>query len=96
MGKSRIIPLARGLISGEKEPIYGQFEISLANNKDVKIIVRRNPYSGRSDVKFSVPCSSFQSIIDVLYEAKEKLDEIWLSRIATTELRAKKKYLKKI
>ncbi len=90
MEKSDIIPLARGLLGGETDSIYGQLEISLDNKNDVEIIVRRKPYSGHPDIKFSIPNTSFQSIIDVLCEAKEKLDEIWLSRLAVTELEEKK------
>ncbi|MDH5448860.1 MAG: hypothetical protein OEY24_08680 [Candidatus Bathyarchaeota archaeon] len=91
MGRSRTIPLARGLIAGETTPIYGQLEVSITNNSDIKIVIRRKPYTGRSDVKFSISSTSLQRLIDILQESKEKLDDIWLSRVATRELRAKKK-----
>lgn len=88
MRKSKTIPLARGLVGGEIDSIYGQLEISLNNYKDVTIAIRRKPYSGNSDIKFSIPSTSLQSIIAVLCEAKEKLDDVWLSKAAVTELKA--------
>ena len=91
MGKSRTIPLARGLIAGETNPIYGQLEISLINNNNIQIMIQRRPYSGHSDIRFSIPYTSLQSIVDVLNEACEKLDDTWLSRIATTELKVRHK-----
>ncbi len=91
MANSKTIPLARGLIVGETAPIYGQLEISITNHNNIKFILRRKPYSGQSDLKFSIPSPSLQSFIDVLHEAREKLDDIWFSRVAKTELNAKKK-----
>jgi hypothetical protein len=90
MGKSRTIPLARGLVCGETSTIYGQLEVLLSDYKKVKIVIKRKPYSGHSDVKFSIPCTDLQDVIDILKKAKEKLDEYWLSRVAAKELKAKK------
>lgn len=90
MAKSRTIPLARGLIGGETTEIYGQLEVFLTNYKNVKVVIKRKPYSGHSDVKFSVECTDLQDIINILNKAKEKLDEYWLSRVAIAELKAKK------
>jgi bisphosphoglycerate-dependent phosphoglycerate mutase len=89
MRKSRTVPLARGLIAGEKNPIYGQLEISLINDSNIQILIQRKPYSGHSDIRFSIPYTSLQSIVDVLHGALEKLDDTWLSRIATKELEAR-------
>ena len=94
MVKSRTIPLSRGLIGGKVNSIYGQLEVSLTNHKNVKILIRRKPYSGHSDVKFSVTCAELQNIIDILQEAKEQLDAQWLSRVATTELKTKEKTIR--
>jgi len=91
MRKSRTVPLARGLIAGETSPIYGQLEISLINENNIQILIRRKPYSGHTDIRFSIPYTSLQSIVDVLHEALEKLDDTWLSRIATTELKVRHK-----
>ncbi len=89
MGKPKTVPLARGLIAGDTDPIYGQLEISLINDKNIQIMIRRKPYTGHFDVSFSIPHTSLQSIVDVLYEASEKLDDAWLSRIAKKEVQAK-------
>lgn len=88
MGKSKTAHLAQGLIAGETDPIYGQLEISLINDKSVEIMIRRKPYSGQPDISFSIPYTSLQSIVDILFEASEKLDDAWLSRVAQTELQA--------
>jgi hypothetical protein len=91
MRKSRTVPLARGLIAGETNPIYGQLEVSLVNNNNIQVLIQRKPYSGHSDIKFSIPYTSLQSIVDVLHEALEKLDDTWLSRMATKELEVRHK-----
>ena len=91
MGKSKTIPLARGLIAGETDPIYGQLEISLINDKNIQVMIRRKPYSGHSDISFSIPHTGLQSIFHVLHEASEKLEDTWLSRIATTELQTRRR-----
>lgn len=89
MKKSRTIPLARGLIGGKFGPIYGQLEVFLTNYKNVKVIINRKPYSGHSDVKFSIACTDLQGIIKILEEAKKKLDECWLQRTTIMELSQK-------
>jgi len=86
MVRSKNIPLARGLIGGKTDPIYGQFEVFLTNRKNVKVIIKRKPYSGHSDINFSIPCTDLQDIIDVLYEAKKQLDSRWLSNAAIAQL----------
>ncbi len=88
MGKSKTVPLARGLVGGEVNTIYGQLEVFLTNYKNVKITIRRKPYSGHSDIQFTIPWTDFQDIIEVLLEAKEKLDLQWLSRVAVTQSKA--------
>jgi len=90
MGKSRTIPLARGLIGGETSFIYGQLEMFLTNYDNIKIVIKRKPYSNLSDVKFSIPITDLQDLINILREAKEKLADHWLSRAATIELKRRK------
>jgi len=89
MGKPRTIPLARGLVGGEVNSIYGQLEVSLTNYRNIKITIRRKPYSKGSNVSFSIPCTSLKQLLDILHEAHDKLDEIWLSRVATVELKGR-------
>ena len=85
MGKPKTVPLARGLIAGETDPIYGQLEISLVDDSNIEILIQRKPYSGQSDISLSIPQTSLQSIFEILQQAREKLDENWLSRVATAE-----------
>ena len=89
MKKSRTTPLARGLIGGDVTPIYGQLEVFLTNYKNVKIIINRKPYSGQPDVKFSIACTDLQNVIEILNEAKRKLDECWLQRAAIMDISKK-------
>lgn len=88
MGNSKIIPLARGLIGGEATVIHGQLEVFLTNYNKVEVLLKRKIHSGRPDIKFSIPCADLQDLIDILVEAKVKADSYWLSRVATTELKA--------
>jgi hypothetical protein len=89
MGNSKTIPLARGLIGGEATVIHGQLEVFLTNYNKVNITMKRKIYSGRRDIRFSIPCADLQDLIDILSEAKDKADSYWLSRVATTELKAR-------
>jgi hypothetical protein len=89
VGKPRTVPLARGLVGGEVSPIYGQLEVSLTNYKKLTITIRRKPYCGRRDVKFSILHTDLQDIIDILEEARQELDEQWLARAATGEVEVK-------
>lgn len=90
MAKSRKIPLARGLIGGKTDSIQGQLEVYLANYKRVDIMLKRKAYSGRRDIKFSIPSTDLQDMMDILYEAKAKIEEQWLSTVATTEIQVRK------
>jgi len=85
MQKSRMIPLAKGLIGGKGEGIHGQLEVFLTNHDTIEIVFHRKPYGGASNVDFSISCDDLQDMINILSEAKEKSDNYWLSRAATTE-----------
>ncbi len=91
MGKSKMIPLVSGLIGREAHSIHGQLEVSLINYDTVHIAIRRKAYSGLSDVKFSVSDTDLQDIIDILNEAKKKVDTYWLSRAAVKSQGKKQK-----
>jgi len=82
MGKSKKIPLVSGLIGRKARSIHGQLEVSLINYDTVHIAIWRKTYSGLSNVKFSVADTDLEDIIDILNEAKEKIDTHWLSRVA--------------
>ena len=85
MERSKAVPLTRGLIAGDTDPIYGQIEISLIDDQSVEISIQRQPYSGQPDIKFLIPQTSLQNLLDALHEAREKLDAAWLSRVAKQE-----------
>ena len=82
MGKTKKIPLAKGLIGREAGSIHSQLEVSLVNYDTVHIAICRKTYSGLSDVEFSIADTDLQDIIDILSEAKRKVDTHWLSKIA--------------
>ncbi len=89
MGKPRTVPLVSGLIGGKTSSIYGQLEVYLLNHKEMKIIIRREPYVGRSDIEFSMSCNDFQDLLECLTEAHRKLDAYWLEREASISLAEK-------
>ncbi len=89
MRKSRKIPLACGLVGGKTDSIQGQLEVYLNDYKTIDIVFKRKAYSKHRDVKFSTPDVDLQDIIDILHDAKKKLDEQWLSTVASTRLTRK-------
>jgi len=82
MEESKKIPLVNGLIGRESHSISGQMEVSLIGYDTVHIAIWRKTYSGLSDVEFSVSETDLQEIIDILTDAKKKIDACWLSRAA--------------
>lgn len=82
MRKSKKIPLASGLIGHEARSMHGQLEVSLSDYSTVHVAIWRKAYCGLPDVRFSVADTDLQDIIDILNEAKKKIDTYWLSRIA--------------
>ena len=96
MGKSKKIPLVSGLIGRDARSIHGQLEVSLINYDTVHIAIKRKVYSGLSDVKFSVADTDLQDIIDILNEAKKKIDTYWLSRVAVKSQGIKRERQRKI
>ena len=93
MGKKKKISLANGLIGREAHSILGQLEVSLINYDTVHIAIWRKAYSGLSNVKFSIADTDLQDIIDILSEAKRKVDMQWLSKIAV-ESQSKKERIR--
>lgn len=81
MRRLRTIPLVSGLIGHNQGSSYGQLEVTLTDYKTIHISIKRKPYSGKSDVKFSVPFADLREIIDFFQDAQKKLDGYWLSMI---------------
>ena len=82
MVKSKKIPLVSGLIGRETQSIHAQLEVSRIDYDTINIVIRRKAYSGLPDIEFSVADTDLQDIIDILNEAKKKIDTYWLSRAA--------------
>lgn len=92
MGKSKKIPLVSGLIGSKSRSVHGQFEASYINYNTVKIELKRKLYTGLSDVKFSIADTDLADIVQMLYEANQKIEAYWLTKISPKrrELKAKK------
>lgn len=86
MQKSKGHPLAMGLIGHESGAVYAQIEITLRDFDTVDFVIRREPYSNLPDVKFSIDYRDIDDVIEILNEAKKKLDAYWISRLAAEEL----------
>jgi hypothetical protein len=88
-GKSRRIPLAKGLIGSKAQSTHGQLEVTYVNYDMVYIAIWRRMYSGLPDVKFSVADTDLPDIIEILTEAQRKINDSWLSRISARTVKAK-------
>jgi hypothetical protein len=86
-GKSKKIPLANGLIGSKAQSIHGQLEVTYANYDTVHIAIWRKMYSGLSDVNFSVADTDLPDIIEILAEAKKKIESYWLSTFLKKQLK---------
>lgn len=76
------------MLGRESGSIYGQIEVSLSDHDTVNIVIRREAYSGLPDIEFSITDTDLQDFINVLEEAKKKVDAYWISRLATTSVKA--------
>jgi hypothetical protein len=88
-GRSKKIPLAKGLIGSKAQLIHGQLEVTYANYDTVRIKIWRKMYSGLPDVNFSVADTDLPDIIEILSEAKKKINGHWLLRISAKTIKAK-------
>ena len=89
MGKSKVTPLAKGLIGSKAQLIHGQLEVACTNYGTVHIRIWRKMYSGLPDVNFSVAETDLPDIIEILTEAQNKIDSYWLSRISAKTIKMK-------
>ena len=78
--------LANGLIGSKAKMIHGQLTVEYINFNKVKINLWRKLHSGLPDVEFSVEDTDLPEIIELLVEAKKKIDESWLSKISAQGL----------
>lgn len=89
MGKSKMTPLAKGLIGSKAQSIHGQLEVTCTNYYTVHIRIWRKMYSGLPDVNFSVADTDLPDIIEILTEAQKKIDSNWLSRISAKTIKTR-------
>jgi len=89
MGKSKITPLAKGLIGSQAHSIHGQLEVTYVNYNTVRIRIWRKMYSGLPDVNFSVTDTDLPDIIEILTNARKKINGYWLSRISAKTIKTK-------
>ncbi|MEM2466619.1 MAG: hypothetical protein QXZ47_04920 [Candidatus Bathyarchaeia archaeon] len=82
MGKTSVIPLAKGLIGSKAKTINGQMEVTYHNYKTVEITIWRRMYTGQPDVKFKIADTDLPDIIEILIRAQRKIENHWLSKIA--------------
>jgi len=82
MEKSKKIPLVSGLVGRKAGSIHAQLEVSLINYDNIHIAIRRKAYSGLPDVEFSIADTDLQDFVDIINEAKGKLDTNWLQTLA--------------
>jgi len=76
------IPLASGLIGRKAGSIHGQIEVSLSNRSNINIAIWRKAFCGLPDVEFSVADADLEDIIQILEEARRKVDTFYyVSRI---------------
>jgi hypothetical protein len=89
MVKTKMTPLAKGLIGSQAHSIHGQLEVTCTNYGTVHIRIWRKMYSGLPDVNFSVADTDLPEIIEILTEAKKKINGCWLSRISANTIKTK-------
>lgn len=82
MGKTSIIPLAKGLIGSKAKAINGQIEITYHNYKTVNITIWRKMYTGQPNVSFTIADTDLPDILEALIQAQKKIEDHWLSKIA--------------
>lgn len=80
-------PLVTGLIGHKSGLVYAQMEVYTRDQNTLELIIRRTPYSNLPNIEFSIDDRDVEEIIDILKEAKKKLDALWISRLAATESR---------
>ena len=74
-------PLAMGLLGQKSGLVYAQMEIYLRDYNNLDFAIRRKLYSNLPDIEFSINNMDLEDIIDILNEAKKKLDAHWFSSL---------------
>jgi hypothetical protein len=76
------IPLVNKLLGSKAKSIRGQLVVKYIDYDTVKIALYRKMHCGLPDIEFSVADTDLPEILELLTEAKQKIDSYWLSKIA--------------
>jgi hypothetical protein len=76
------IPLVNKLLGSKAKSIRGQLVVKYIDYNTVKIALYRKIHCGLPDIEFSVADTDLPEILELLTEAKQKIDSYWLSKIA--------------
>jgi hypothetical protein len=81
---SNEITLVNKLLGSKAKLIHGQLVVKYIDYDTVKIGLYRKLHSGLPDVEFSVSDQDLPELLELLTEAKQKIDSYWLSKIDAT------------
>lgn len=79
------ITLVNELLGSKTKSIRGQFVVKYIDYDTVKIAFYRKLHSGLPDIEFTIADTDLPEILELLTEAKQKIDDQWLSKIATEQ-----------
>lgn len=76
------ISLVNELLSSKTKSIRGQLIVKYINYDTVDIGLYRKLHCGLPDIEFSVADTDLPELLELLTEAKQKIDSYWLSKAA--------------
>ena len=79
------ITLVNELLGSKAKSIRGQFVVKYIDYDTVKIAFYRKLHSALPDIEFTIADTDLPEILELLTEAKQKIDDQWLSKIATEQ-----------
>ena len=79
------ITLVNELLGSKTKSIRGQFVVKYIDYDTVKIAFYRKLHSDLPDIEFTIADTDLPEILELLTEAKQKIDDQWLSKIATEQ-----------
>ena len=80
--RSNEITLVNKLLGSKLKTIRGQLVVNYIDYDTVKIGLYRKLHCGLPDIEFSVADTDLPEILELLTEAKQKIDGLWLSKAA--------------
>lgn len=93
------ILLVNKLLGSKAKSIRGQLVVKYINYDTVNIALYRKLHCGLPDIEFSVADTDLPEILELLTEAKQKIDSYWLSKnaiartkVGNPETKKKKNY----